>query len=77
MISAGRLVPSACVGIPPPKYIYAAPSSSMNTAGSNIHTTSSAPGVAAFTSGSPIGSTNGPVGESETSTPMPAALSAK
>src|SRR6478609_2387538 len=62
---------------PPPKYRYAEPSSSISTAGSTNQITPATPGVEDVISAFANGSTNGPDGESDVSTPMPPALLAK
>ena len=64
-------------GTPPPKYIYAFPSSSTRTAGSNNHNTSAQLGVFLVISPWPSGSLKGPVGESASRTPIPPPPSAK
>ena len=64
-------------GTPPPKYKYPVPSSSTKTAGSKSQVTFAQLGVALLINGLPIGSIQGPVGESLVNTPIPFPLLAK
>ena len=64
-------------GTPPPTYRYELPSSSVSTAGSKSHVTESQLGVSLEISAFPMGSLNGPVGESASRTAIPFPLFAK